>query len=574
MLYRTLTSQLSLSQKKMTYQGTLKRGMVALAAVAVVGCARPPEMCDGDCVFTPGGPSDPVVKMHRQALSESRDSVRVTIENTSRYSWSNGLITTRAIFAEGQLASQALIDFVDRRGKYPGDPQELAKALGLTLGVDAWAVQSIDKPDNGVPTSRTVSIEVPSDAKLSYIARVVGSSDHFVAFSDVPLTGDVGAAITQSMKGYDLNGGPGGTIAAGNSTTGESLPQGSGVAVQNDSDCPGGALSVRSNFLTDDFSEGANDSLWPSNAGYAGDFNGDWYTDGYTARLYNPNWGGAESSAPIPTVSGFVKWLDVCPQAGATLSVETTVTTDFTEAGDTTLVVYFFDRAGSLLDVTTNFPLVGKNSLRFALYDASIPSSTRRIAVVPMVYLSAGEMGTAYYDRIAVDYEPGTQSATRLLAENFTSYGDSAYGGNQPTGWAEFGGDWFVEPSYQFATLWNSTWGGDQTLLPPVDTGLVKMIDLTGQYAEGDLISARMFAATTFTDPSSFVRLRLVFNSPLGPALESDRLSRGYGNLDIRRQTIPAGVTSVHVIINAYLGPGEQSSLYVDDLAVDIVHPQ
>ena len=51
-------------------------------------------------------------------------------------------------------------------------------------------------------------------------------------------------------------------------------------------------------LFTDDFADGAFDLLWPSSVGYLGDFNGEWITDGNTARPINPTWPQSDPNAP------------------------------------------------------------------------------------------------------------------------------------------------------------------------------------------------------------------------------------------------------------------------------------
>ncbi len=38
---------------------------------------------------------------------------------------------------------------------------------------------------------------------------------------------------------------------------------------------------------SDEFTDGANSKIWPTGFGWGEEFNGDWYTDGITVRLWN-----------------------------------------------------------------------------------------------------------------------------------------------------------------------------------------------------------------------------------------------------------------------------------------------
>ncbi|MBL9037110.1 MAG: hypothetical protein JNG84_01225, partial [Archangium sp.] len=166
-------------------------------------------------------------------------------------------------------------------------------------------------------------------------------------------------------------------------------------------------------------------------------------------------------------------------------------------------------------------------------------------------------------------YAPkNTYQVTTIANESLSS------GSSTPSGWAEFGGDYFVMSAGSgsgWVTLWNSTWGGDQSKRPPVDTGIVRRFTVPS-FQAGDFVDARVFAAATFTDSTSFARIRLVFNNPNGVVLasyDSDRLAQSsYGNLELTGTAIPAGAATVDVILNAYLGPAETSSFYAQNLSV------
>jgi hypothetical protein len=265
-------------------------------------------------------------------------------------------------------------------------------------------------------------------------------------------------------------------------------------------------------------------------------------------------------------VTGFVNWTNICPSANSTLSITASVTTAFSDPnGSSTLVAYYFDRNSNLLGTANNDKVVGRVARTIGLYDSPIPANTRKIAVVPMAYISSTETGTIYYRSLIANYDPAS-TYTTVANENFATYGPPL---NLPSGWNDFGAPWYVYPAGS-ATVWNPSWNHSVTL--PVDTGLIKQFTLPA-YAPGDTISATMFAANTFTDSNSFIRLRLVFNTPSGPFIESDnQYGNAWGHVNIHRQPIPAGSISVYVIANAYLGPTETSSLYVQNISVSTVH--
>jgi hypothetical protein len=274
-------------------------------------------------------------------------------------------------------------------------------------------------------------------------------------------------------------------------------------------------------------------------------------------------------------VTGFVKFLDVCPPSGGgVLSMEADVNTAlFTSTtSDTTLVLYFFDASNTFISAAVTSPLrKGSAAFHFGVYDTAIPATTRRIAIVPMSYISATETSSVFYSHLTVSYEPaGTRTTATLATDNFSSSSKTT---GLPTGWTDYNGDWFAYASgtQTWATLWNSTWGGDPKGKPPADTGMSKSFAL-GTLSSGEMLNGRVFAASTFTDPNSFVRLRLVFDDTAKTEIDSTRMQgAAWSNLDVRRTPIPSTAKNVTAIVNAYLGPNETSSLYVDNFSLATV---
>ncbi len=531
---------------------------LAVGAVfgALSGCGYAPEGPSKKAVeFEVGEANDPIVQA--EAAIASTDTVTITLKNVTGYNFTQGLVLFSVPFTVNGAASAPFSKFVSGSSASRGDATALATGLGLTVGTSAFVVPALAK--NGGQTM--VTIQAPIGSKVTYVTRVDSSIDDFVAALDVPLTGLAPGPVNALIQGYDLADPT--KISVGNGTTGQRLGNTTFV-INNVSDCPGGAWAATQNLLSDDFAAGANSKTWPAGAGWDGEFNGDWYTDGITVRVYNPNWGGADPNAQTNIITGFHKRLDVCPATGALLQVDAKVVTQLSDStSDTTLVVYFFDRAGALLSVATNWPLYDQNDRTTTVRDTVIPTGTRRVVIAPMMRLGAAEQGAVYYDRISVDYEPSTTfTNTTLASDDFSSLSNGTYGSKQPKGWAEFGGDWYGLSPQGWATLGNPAWAARPT---NVDTGMTKVFSLSS-FGSADVISAKVFAAATFTDPTSFVRLRLVFNG--GTALESQRQVRGWGNLEVHRQPVPSGTKSVTVIVNAFLGPNETSSLYIDNFSM------
>ncbi len=328
-------------------------------------------------------------------------------------------------------------------------------------------------------------------------------------------------------------------------------------------------MTQSAQLFFDDFSDGSGDSAWPANVGYTADFNGDWYSDGSSALLYNPNWGDTAEMVALGTQSGFVKFLDISPASGSEISVSAQVTTTFTDAASkANILLYFFDGSNGLISVDYEVQLSTTSTRSFGLYDVVIPSGTRRIAVVPVTTLANAEMGTSYWDNLTVDYQLGGHYAsTAVYSDDFSSYAnDVTYGNNQPTGWTEAGGDFFVHAAGGWVNLWNPSWSGNAALLP-LSAGMEKIIDVSA--FAGNTLNVSMLAAAQFTDSSSFVGLKISFDSATGPGFSTSYITgSSWRYLTISREDIPAGTTSLHLLVDAHLGASETASFYFDDLHI------
>ncbi len=517
----------------------------------------------GATLFTFGEEGDPVLEM---ALgSGTQDTVQITIKNGTTHAWSAGLVTIAPLFSLGAAGSNALVNFVNPGQVAPwGNATVLASASGLSLGSSATTTPAL-----AAGASFTMTVSAPRGGSLYFVAATDDDDWGFVGIG--PITYGSSGSSTAKLLGYMVPGLGKNVRTNSNVITSATTTATTSTTTNLTLDCSAGVMTSNAMLFKDDFSANANDLGWPGTAGYAGDFNGEWYTDGVAARVKNPTWPGADPNAPpLPVITGFVKFLDVCPAAGSKLSVAANVNTNtYTdEHSDATLVVYYFDGAGAVLSVDTSLPLHGGNDRRTALYESTIPANTRRIAIAPMVLLGPTETQTVYYQQLQVDYAAAAPSRTALYSDNFTSYGASAYGANQPSGWIDYGGDWYVNPPVKLLTLYNTAWGGGSAP-PPFEAGIYKDVSLTGKYSPGNTITGRIFAASTYTSPSSFVLLRLLFSG--GEVVDTERLmGSAWANLDLRRVPIPAGATSVRVQVVAYLGEAETSSLYVQALSLNI----
>lgn len=526
--------------------------------IALAACATPqPNACGKDsCLIEPGSFDDHVLKMALTARTSA--TVQLIIRNAGGSAFTEGIITFSPVFSSGAVPPPALQDFVSRGGV---DARTLLQDLALREGEAGYLVSTV------APSSTQVlTVEAPTSARLSYITvsngELVVAQDIAIFNAGEPVVVDVELMHISAADGAELGPRYGSKLGVGNLVKCV-VPTGMPYPVT---------------LHDDDLNQGANVIDWPHGFGYSGTFGGSWYTDGTTARFYNPAWGGAEPGAPYPSTSGFVKFADVCPGEQATLDIEAYAVTDFTHPeSDTTLVVYFFDLNNQLLDVDAGFPTHGKNSGLLGLYDSVIPTGTRRIAVVPMVDVLAGETGTVFFDHLTVRYEPKESWQFRDVTPKvtFSETETSEFGASQPVGWAEFGGDWYAYnggPEGSVATLWNPSWGGDPDQKLPVDTGLIKTFPL-GERVSEELLDVRLFAAATFS-AASHIQVRALFDDPAQTVYESRRLvGTAYGDLWLRHLPIPSEATTVSIVVNAKLGENEASSVYVDDLTVRFAKP-
>lgn len=509
-------------------------------------------------VFQPGDPHDAVL---RAALTASTTAtVQVTLNNGSKYALDEGLVVAlpEVTYTDAQI--KAFIDYMRGPSSIGGNARLLSQKAGVLVNVGAFYVPAI-----GINSTTTVAISVAPGSQLFYVARVTGSITDFVV-SDAGFSYPNGASGT-FLTGYQVDANA--NFVRGNNTIG-ATPLISAMAFDVTQNCGSAGNMARPSLLFQDtFAAVSNSSRWPTNSGYDADFGGDWVTDGQTARVWNPQGGNPE--APPPVTTGFVKFLNVCPTVDSTISISANIDAAFSSlSSDATLVLYYFDSAGALIRVDPNAKIGRGNVRRTALVDSQVPMNARRIAIVPMAFIAADETSTLYLSNLKATFAPkNTFQVTSVVSDSLTS---STSG--QPTGWSEFGGDYFVQGANGWTTLWNSAWGGDQARLPPVDTGMVKRFTLPSTVQSGDLIDASVFAAATFVDASSFARIRVLFYNASGTllsSLESDRLSqRSYANLELINEAIPTGAKSIDVIINAYLGPAETSSFYAKNLKVNV----
>lgn len=342
----------------------------------------------------------------------------------------------------------------------------------------------------------------------------------------------------------------------------------------NNDDCAEGTTQGPRRLIADDFQRTNQSGNWPRNDGYDAEFNGDWDILNGRARVANPTWPGSDRNAPpLPVTTGIVKFVNVCPLPGVTVSASVLAdTTEVTDSiSDATMVLYVFDGNGALLSVNASYALRGGNRRLLAVRDVALPISARRVALVPMVRLGPTERMTHFFDDLALDVDPGFTQVVDL-SDDFSTSENGQYGSNQPAGWGEWGGADFFTYQGQWATVWNGSWGGEALTRPPFEGGAFKTVQLPATVRPGDLLTASVLSANTFKDSASYSMFRLTMGTRIA---ESNKLfGTAWANLELPRVIIPSGATSFVQELLVGMGPQESSSLYFDDLHVRVLRPQ
>lgn len=338
--------------------------------------------------------------------------------------------------------------------------------------------------------------------------------------------------------------------------------------------CLAGTTQGPRRLIFDDFGTGAGASPnWPMNRGYDAEFNADWDLLNGRARPGNPSWPGADRNAPPrPVTTGIVKFLDVCPLPGASLSASAIAdTTEATDAiTDSTMVVYVFDGAGSVISIHASYALRAGNRKLLSVRGVPLPVNARRVALVPMARLGPTEAMTVYYDDLALDVDP-TFTEVANLNDDFSTAETGQYGPNQPAGWGEWGGADFFIYNGAWATVWNGSWGGEPLTVPPWEGGAFKTVPLPAAVRAGDVVRASVLSANTFSDATSYSMYRLTMGSTV--AASAKLFGKAWSVLEVGPVVVPAGATSVTQELLVGLGPTESSSLYFDDLSVRFLRP-
>ncbi|MBL9038090.1 MAG: hypothetical protein JNG84_06220, partial [Archangium sp.] len=387
----------------------MRQILIIVGVLAAAGCSGASSE-----TFEPGDSNDAVVRMAQSALSNGLSTVQVTITNPSTYALGEGLVALTPIAQINTTTTAAMLAYLRGPGTALGNARQLATSAGLTVNVSAFLVPAI--PAGG---TATIIINAAPGAQLYYVARETLTTPDFVG-SYSAMSWPNGTSGT-FQTGFTLD--TAGNIVRGNTSVG-ATPNIAVIAFDVLAGCnsnSSGSMTRPGTLFSDTFAGGPNDSRWPMNAGYDADFNGDWTTDGVTARVWNPP--GGNPQAPRPVTTGFVKFIDVCPTDGATISIGANIDAAFTSlSSSATLVLYYFDAANALIRVDANHKIGKGNVRRTTLVDSAVPRNARRIAVVPMAYLAPDETSTLFFSKLNVTYAPkNTYQVTTIANESLSS---------------------------------------------------------------------------------------------------------------------------------------------------------
>lgn len=262
-------------------------------------------------------------------------------------------------------------------------------------------------------------------------------------------------------------------------------------------------------------------------------------------------------------------------QAGDKLIAKMNVTPGFTD-GDTDAdigLILHNECTGETVSAYGR-PLRGARTVNHEIYvEIEIPAGMTELSVSVLGYLGYQEAGSMVVHDVSVEQVPQEYYAVNTLyQDNLEQGGDYGFGANSPQVDAEFGYDFYLVPDASggmSATAYNDGVNGRLG-------GMIKKVDL-GSYAPGSLLTAKMYASTTFSaDPlSSFAQLSLEFydanDQKLGQASSTTLTANHYETLIIDRTAIPAGTSYVKFVPLMSLGALEQSSALLDNFSLEIL---
>lgn len=298
---------------------------------------------------------------------------------------------------------------------------------------------------------------------------------------------------------------------------------------------------------------------------------GDYYpVSGQQAvSLYNPQ----GHSGTFQT--GLYKTVPLTANAGDSFIAKMDVATTFTStSSDSTLVLIFNDPANTVVVSNTARGPHAKTQTLHA--EALIPAGATQVVISPLVFLGQDETSSLMIHQIQFEQIPANYyTSSTLFDDPLDTTTNNIFGSNSPAGVdEEFGYDFYVVDNWPMeyvgdkaVTLHNS---GPGTHASP-EGGISKKIPLNN-YAAGDMITARVYIAPTFSDTNSHSSMGLEFYDAGNQLIGTARSDAIYGNsyrwAIIDREPIPSGAAYLKITPQVQLGAQEASSLLWNDLKV------
>lgn len=318
----------------------------------------------------------------------------------------------------------------------------------------------------------------------------------------------------------------------------------------------------------------------------------DYYTEVGGVQVYNPGPGLGDrdqyqeytEERPDLLESGIYKRMslvdaegDYLYKPGDKLIAKFDVDPRFThEHSDSDIGIILYNACSGDTVAAYGRPVRGPNAKSRQIYvELEIPQGMTEMAVSLLGYLGSQEAGTVIFKDVSVEQVPQHYyTASTLYADDLAQV-STDFGPNSPAVDAEFG--------YDFYTVETAPGSGDKAATAynhgsPDGTigGLVKRVDLPA-YHSGAMISAKAFAATTFSTPDSFVQLKMEYYNAqdelLGEEHSTSLTAYHYDYLRIDRAVIPTGTSYIKFVPLVSLGLGETSSLLLDNFSVELIQP-
>lgn len=268
------------------------------------------------------------------------------------------------------------------------------------------------------------------------------------------------------------------------------------------------------------------------------------------------------------------------PALGDKVKAKVDVNAFFEDGDSDATLMLCFDDPAQTVAVSSTLRGVGLKDSQLYV-ETEIPACATKVTVIAMGYLGQNEptRGSVTFKRASLEFIPGNYytSQTLLEAPFNAATTHPIYGENFPADMDErFGAynlylvnNWPVVTGDKAVTAANPKASTDYG-------GLVKRVNLPA-YTAQDTVSAKMYVATTFSDPASEVSLLVEYFDASDRKLATRNAQpvniRQHRWIEIDRASIPAGATYLKVVPIVKMGANESASFLWDNLTVRLFKP-